>query len=146
MYSKLGIVAINTNISFFEITVIVTMFRQNVIMVAFLCHGQMSLVHCSVSSRLQDQLSILSLLFVIYRFIVALNLSQFYNHKRTLEKLRLFLNQFCFHFLHSWRTANHYAGAITSAPEDHNLHTGTRIPDRTHWKYRPISLHSQIQR
>jgi len=56
MYSKMCIVAINTNISFLEITVIVTMSRQNVMMVAFLCHGQMSLVHCSVSSGLQDSI------------------------------------------------------------------------------------------
>lgn len=47
------------------------MSRQNVMVVASLCHGQMSLIHWNVSAKLQDSIisSISSLLLIPYRFI-----------------------------------------------------------------------------
>lgn len=72
------VVAINTNLSFFEITVIVMMSRQNVMVIAFLCHGQTPLIHYSVFSDFRD-LIILSIVSVIRYIVLSLNLLQFYD-------------------------------------------------------------------
>lgn len=45
------------------------MSRQNVMVVAFLCHGQMSLIHYSVFTDLQD-LIIVRIVSIIIRHIV----------------------------------------------------------------------------
>lgn len=94
------VVVINTNLSFFEITVIVRMSRQNVMVVAFLCHGQMSLIHYSVFADLPDFIisSISSL--VVIRHIVLLRkiLLQFYDKTKLRGSSVRFQINFYFHF------------------------------------------------